>query len=98
MAAYWEDAQYAFLHAQRVLSDRNYAQMVQAQRAAVTGFEQLGQDISPRVLAGAIKDAGGLDCYATIDDYELAIGEFIARRRRHARPRFDVSSLTRCNA
>lgn len=39
---------------------------------------------APRVLAGAIEDAGGLYGDATPHDYELAIETFICARRRHA--------------
>jgi hypothetical protein len=74
---------------------RETASMVFAQEAAVADLERLGQRVSPRVLAGAVKDAGGLDGYASLYDYQLAIGEFIEGRRRHARRTFDLSGLSR---
>jgi hypothetical protein len=73
---------------------REAANLVFAQEAAAADFERLGLHISPTTLAGAIKDAGGLDDYQTLHDYELAIGEFICARRRHARGTFDLSGLS----
>ena len=64
------------------MTDRDYVLMALAQEAVVTGLERLGQRITPRVLAGAVKDAGGLDGYATPHDYEMALGDFISIRRR----------------
>jgi len=83
-------------YAVKVLTQqREAANMVFAQEAAAADFERLGLHISPTTLAGAIKDAGGLDGYASLYDYQLAIGEFIEGRRRHARRTFDLSGLSR---
>ncbi len=64
--------------------EREYDLMAFAQKTVVAGLELFGPRISPGVLAGAIEDAGGLDGYATPHDYELALGDFICMRRRHA--------------
>lgn len=64
------------------MTDRDYVLMALAQKTVVDGLERLGQHISPRVLAGAIKDAGRLDGYATPRDYPMALGDFVSRRRR----------------
>lgn len=71
------------------MTDRETVLLVFAQEAVVAGLERLGQRISPRVLAGAIRDAGSLDGYATVEDYGHAFAEFVSMRRRHAR--FDLA-------
>lgn len=69
-----------------------------AQRNAVAAREALGMRVSARVFAGAVLDAGGLDGYATAADYELALGDFIAARQRHARLRLPAPSAARSAA
>jgi len=72
-------------YALRALDERRESEAKTfAQRNAVVALERLGQHVSPHVLAGAVQDAGGLDGYATVGDYELALLDFIAARRRRA--------------
>lgn len=66
------------------MTDRDYALMALAQRAVVADLERLGQHVSPRVLSGAVKDAGSFDGYATPADYREAVAEFIRERQQHA--------------
>ncbi|MHB8958476.1 MAG: hypothetical protein ACYDAN_02505 [Candidatus Limnocylindrales bacterium] len=66
---------------------REYAIRTLAQRNAVASLEGLGRHVSPRTLAGAVRDAGDLGWYATPADYQMALLGFIADRQRHARIR-----------
>jgi hypothetical protein len=79
----------------RVLAERrDEAAMRFAQQNVRTRLARL-QDVSPRVMAGAVRDAGSLDGYATLGDYELALEDFVDARLRHAPRRFDLAALTR---
>lgn len=68
------------------MTDRDYALTVLAERDAEREIAyQLGWfGYSPRIIRGAILDAGGLGGYATDADYKLALVEFANGRRRHS--------------
>jgi hypothetical protein len=61
---------------------RTPEEIERAQRIVVEGLEMAGHHVTPRVLRGAIADAGGADGYATLADYSIALAQFIEARRR----------------
>ncbi len=69
------------------MTDREYALGAlaerDAQREAAYQLDALGY--SPRIMRGAISDAGVLAGYATVEDYKVALVDFAEARRRHAR-------------
>lgn len=54
--------------------------------------ELLASGFSPRIIRGAIRDAGGLDGYASPRDYGMAVVDFANARRRHTRAPRDLAA------
>jgi hypothetical protein len=64
------------------MSEREHARDRLAVRDAA---QRLDGWYSPRIIRGAIVDAGSVGGYASVDDYHLAVETFARRRALHGR-------------
>jgi hypothetical protein len=53
-------------------------------RDLAQSYAALGRHLSSRTQQGALADAGSPDAYRTVDDFRLALADFVQARLAHA--------------